>query len=60
MDGQYVVVNTSHIKPKWCDDFFDIQGEVVHICPAEFKTLFGFCPEPGECLKVAFKAKVVK
>jgi hypothetical protein len=33
---------------------------VVVVCAKEFQRMFGFCPKPGECIKVEFSAKVIQ
>jgi len=46
-------------KPKPIDGLF-FDGLLFTVSSKEFRRLFGFCPKPGDAMKVEFTAKVVK
>jgi hypothetical protein len=49
-------------RPVLCHGAWDSttrSGRAALVCARQFKALFGFLPEAGQCLKVRFRAEVM-
>jgi hypothetical protein len=61
-DADLVVIRHDPETPTYWPKgkFYEVIGPMHEVCADEFLDLFGFVPEPGQCLKVEFSAKVIE